>query len=82
MRIVCLGCKQEMDLPDLAQPQLVNLVATSVLILEHSEQTLCPTCGIPVVPGIMSASLALAGIPVPAQEQKSIIIAPGGSRIN
>jgi hypothetical protein len=76
---MCGGCKKPIDIPDVAQPTIINLAAVSFLIIEHPEQTLCPNCFVPVVVGLMQANLALMGMPVPPRQQKNVILAPNGT---
>jgi hypothetical protein len=78
MEIMCGACKLPVTIPDLEQPKIINLPGTSVLILEHSEQTLCPKCLVPITAGIAMAQLALVGFPVPPKQQKNLIVVPNG----
>ena len=78
MQIMCGGCNQPIDIPDPAQPQIINMAAVSMLIIEHPEQTLCPRCLVPVVVGLVQANLALMCMPVPPRTQKNVILAPNG----
>jgi hypothetical protein len=82
MKIMCAGCHQPIDTPDLGQPQIMNLPTASILVVEHSTQVMCPNCKVPVVAAIAAAQLALVGALIPAAEQKSIILAPNGMKVN
>ena len=81
MNVMCAGCKQSIELPDLPQSQIMNLPGVSILVVEHSAQTMCPNCLQPVVPAIAGANLALVGAVVPVPEQKSVILAPNGMKV-
>jgi hypothetical protein len=81
MTIVCQGCRKQIELPDLPQPQIMNLPGASILIVEHSAQTMCPNCLQPVVPAIAGANLALIGTLVPSKQQQSVILAPNGLKV-
>jgi len=35
MRMICSGCGQPVDLDPPAQPAIVNLVSTSIIVVEH-----------------------------------------------
>jgi hypothetical protein len=82
MQVVCLGCKESVELPDVRQPQIVNMPSVSILVLEHPQQGMCPRCLTPITATMMGAQLALAAAPVPAEVQQSIVLAPNGLRVN
>lgn len=81
MVLMCLGCKQPLDVPDIAPPAIINLTAVSVLIVEHAQQLFCPNCGLTVVVTVAGANLALAAQPVAPAKQAPIILAPNGMKV-
>jgi hypothetical protein len=44
MQAICAGCKQLIDMPDLQNPNVVNMPGVSILIVEHSKVGWCPNC--------------------------------------
>ena len=82
MKIMCVGCKQPVDVPDLGQPRIINTPVVSMLLIEHPEQVLCPTCKVPVVAMLTGAQMQIVAAPVPVKEQAPVILAPNGLRVN
>lgn len=82
MNVICQGCKAQVELPDIEAPKIVNLPGTSFIVIEHPQQVACSACGVMLVHGVMNAAqISIAGLPLPAQEQRSVIVAPSGMRL-
>jgi hypothetical protein len=65
---------------EIGEAQFKNYEHVTVCVVDHSGQTICPECGTVIRPYIAGAAgFALAMIPVPPEEVKSIIQLPGGS---
>jgi hypothetical protein len=73
----CGKCGVPVDVM-IGEPKILNLDTTTVIVVEHSGQTLCPGCSTCVRPAIAAcAGFAMTMAPVPPQQQTKIII-PGG----
>lgn len=77
MKIICTGCNKPTNAPALNPPIKLNYAAVSMVIVEHPEQFACENCGAVLVVGIANVNVALAGVVLPKQAQKPVIIAPG-----
>lgn len=77
MKLHCGHCKQVTDAPDVGEPHVVNLPASSVIVVEHPEQSVCESCGTLIAPQIVRVQLMLAGFPVAPKKEKSLLVIPG-----
>lgn len=78
MQMPCGVCGKPVEV-EMAQPKILNMESVTVVIIEHSSQTMCG-CGAivrPVVGGI--PGLAVACAPVPQAERKLVVV-PGLSK--
>lgn len=82
LKVQCAGCRQAIDVPAPQPAKIVNFAAVSMVVLEHPEQAFCPHCKTAVVAGIGNMQLAVVGLPLSAQDQKSVILAPNGMAVN
>jgi hypothetical protein len=81
MLVSCIGCGQKIEAETLRPMKVMNLVAVSIIVIEHPNQTMCPNCNAPVVASVTSAQVATVMAPVPPEEQKGIVIVPNGSKM-
>jgi hypothetical protein len=77
IQVACQACGQPVTIEVSPNHRIVNMATVSILIVEHSSQTLCPSCRAVVMPVMRGvAGVLLEAKVVPAQEQQSVII-PG-----
>jgi hypothetical protein len=65
----------------IAPAAVTNFDTCSVIVIEHSGQTLCPECGTvvrPFIPGLGGIGIVMA--PVPPNQQQ-LILTPGGKTV-
>jgi len=80
-KIPCAQCKAPVDVMLAPQPIIINAEFTSVLIIEHSGQKLCPDCGAVVNPAIAGvANMMVIAAKVPSKQQ-NLVVAPGGAPV-
>jgi hypothetical protein len=78
MQVMCAGCKQQVEINEVKPPQVFNLPAVSLLVLEHAEQPYCANCRAPVTVQVVGlAGLQLVAVPVAPEAQKKLIVVPG-----
>lgn len=78
----CSQCGTLVDI-QIGQPQIVNGLHCSVIIIEHSAQTTCPGCLSkvrPIVSGISGFAIQMPVIK--EQEQAPMVIMPGSNERN
>jgi hypothetical protein len=75
MQAICRGCQKVIDVPDLPEPQIVNLPNMSMVIVEHTRRGVCPHCALQVSAGICGvAKLAVMAIPMQEEPDKKVIV--------
>lgn len=82
MQLTCINCKRPVEVPDPPPSRIINGANVSMVMAEHFEQGFCPTCQVPVTVVVLQCNLVLAAVPVPPKEQKPIVLAPNGMRLN
>jgi ribosomal protein S27E len=72
--VACGSCGAMVAIEMSQQPSIINLEFASVMIMEHSGQASCPSCGITIVPAIAGiAGLMLKLCPVATSKQRLIV---------
>ena len=73
----CCHCGNPVEIP-MAPPKLYNNLASSIVLLEHSQQVNCSTCGVLLTLAITALQgIGLTTTPVPVEEQP-LITKPSG----
>jgi hypothetical protein len=75
MQVQCAACKETMTMEDPRAPQIMNSAATSVVMVEHPEQRVCPGCGRTVAAFVTGVNLMVTAVPIQVQAQKRIVLA-------
>lgn len=75
MQAICQKCQNVIDVPDLPEPQIVNLPGLSMVIVEHTLRGVCPHCALQVVAGICGVA-KLAVMAIPLEEEPGKIVKP------
>lgn len=76
----CPRCGQFVTLYLTDGPAMLNGPYMSALIWQHPEHTLCPGCGVALVPAVLGiAKLTICATPVPQREERQRVIVPSPS---
>lgn len=75
----CVQCGSGVEFPDMEQPQIMNLVSVSMVVIPHTVKMRCPTCGVETSPFLKDVQgLALVAVPL---KQPSALVVPDTSKI-
>ena len=78
MQVMCMGCKQSVEVDPPRTPVIQNLAVVSVIVVEHAEQHYCGNCKTPVALAIANLQgMQIVAVPLPAEAQKRLIVMPG-----
>lgn len=78
MQVMCMGCRQPVEVEAPAGQEIINRAAVSLVLVQHPEQSFCAACGSPVVVQVAAIQgTILVAVPVPPEAQKRLIVMPG-----
>jgi hypothetical protein len=78
MQVMCMGCRQPVEVDAPVGQEIINRAAVSMVVVEHPEQAFCPNCNAPVAVQIAALQgVILVAVPVPPAAQKRLVVVPG-----
>lgn len=75
MIVPCAQCNEPVDVADMPQPQIMNTLGASLILLEHPKPAFCLHCKAPVSVQLIGANLHLKVVPIQPQQPEGIVLA-------